>query len=102
VLEDGRVDCNPSDPLKIVKTIKKEGISESATPPLYSTVYVHYVGTLEDGRKFDSSRDRGTVFHFKTGRKEVIKGWEYGVSTMKQGEIAQFTISSEYAYGEKG
>jgi FKBP-type peptidyl-prolyl cis-trans isomerase len=56
VLKDGRVDCNPSDPLKVVKTITKEGLGD--TPSTGSIVNVHYVGTLENGTKFDSSRDR--------------------------------------------
>jgi FKBP-type peptidyl-prolyl cis-trans isomerase len=56
VLEDGRIDCNPSDALKVVKTIKKEGTGK--IPEIGSIVNVHYTGTLQNGSKFDSSRDR--------------------------------------------
>jgi FKBP-type peptidyl-prolyl cis-trans isomerase len=62
VLEDGRVDCNPGDPLKVVKTIVKEGSGD--TPISGFNVNVHYVGTLENGTKFDSSRDRDQPVSF--------------------------------------
>eukprot|EP00955_Chlamydomonas_euryale_P014198 152754-Chlamydomonas_euryale.AAC.15 len=60
---------------------------------------VHYVGTLTDGTKFDSSRDRGDLFSFKLGEGRVIKGWDIGVASMKKGEKAVLTCTSEYAYG---
>lgn len=62
---------------------------------------VHYTGTLEDGTQFDSSRGRGE-FKFTLGQGQVIKGWDEGVKTMKKGERAMFTLTSEYAYGEAG
>ena len=37
-------------------------------------------GSLTDGTKFDSSRDRGKPFKFKIGKQEVIRGWEEGVA----------------------
>ena len=58
-------------------------------------VSVHYVGTLTNGTKFDSSRDRGTPFEFTLGAGEVIQGWDLGVAGMKVGGKRILTIPSE-------
>lgn len=78
----------------------KEG--EGATPQTGQTVVVHYTGTLEDGTKFDSSRDRGSPFQFKIGVGQVIKGWDEGVGTMKVGGRRKLIIPPELGYGTRG
>jgi FKBP-type peptidyl-prolyl cis-trans isomerase len=66
------------------------------------TVEVHYVGTLLDGKKFDSSRDRGQKFSFPLGAGRVIKGWDEGVAGMKIGGVRKLIIPSGLGYGARG
>ena len=66
------------------------------------TVTMHYVGTLEDGTKFDSSRDRGTPFTTQIGVGQVIRGWDEGVPGMKVGETRKLIIPSDLGYGDRG
>lgn len=73
-----------------------------ATPQRGQTVVVHYTGTLEDGTKFDSSRDRNSPFSFTIGVGQVIKGWDEGLSTMKVGGRRQLIIPSDLGYGARG
>lgn len=75
---------------------------DGATPKTGQTVVVHYTGTLEDGTKFDSSRDRGQPFSFKLGVGQVIKGWDEGLSTMKVGDRRKLIIPPELGYGARG
>jgi len=65
-------------------------------------VTVNYKGTFEDGEVFDSSYDRGVPFTFNLGAKEVIRGWDEGVSGMKVGGKRKLTIPSSLGYGEQG
>ncbi|NEO27725.1 MAG: FKBP-type peptidyl-prolyl cis-trans isomerase [Kamptonema sp. SIO4C4] len=78
----------------------KEGVGASPQPG--QTVVVHYTGKLEDGSKFDSSRDRGQPFSFKIGAGRVIKGWEEGIASMKVGGRRKLIIPPELGYGERG
>jgi len=65
-------------------------------------VTCHYVLTLTDGRKIDSSRDRNQPFQFTIGRGEVISGWDEGVAKMTRGQRAKLTISPDMGYGAQG
>ncbi|KAL9540590.1 hypothetical protein MBANPS3_009600 [Mucor bainieri] len=65
-------------------------------------VSIHYVGTLENGDKFDSSRDRGAPFQCTIGVGQVIKGWDEGVTQLSVGEKAKLICTHDYAYGERG
>ena len=80
---------------------KKEGDGETF-PKAGNTVVVHYTGTLADGTKFDSSRDRGTPFEFEIGCGRVIQGWDEGVMKMSERQRAILHIPSDMAYGARG
>ncbi len=66
------------------------------------TVRVHYVGTLLDGKKFDSSRDRGQPFAFVLGAGHVIPGWDEGVATMRVGGRRKLIVPAKLGYGDAG
>jgi len=87
----------------VMKTILEEApVGAEGPPPKGTVVTAHYTGTLEDGSKFDSSRDRGTAFMFTIGQGQVIQGWDEGFASMKVGEHAVLTIRSDYGYGQNG
>ncbi|KAH8916696.1 FK506-binding protein FKBP12 [Atractiella rhizophila] len=71
-------------------------------PKKGQTVVIHYVGTLTDGSKFDSSRDRGSPFETPIGVGRVVRGWDEGVVQLSVGEKARLICSADYAYGAKG
>jgi peptidylprolyl isomerase len=78
----------------------KEGTGPS--PQSSQMVTVHYTGTLQDGKKFDSSVDRGQPLQFKIGVGQVIKGWDEGILTMKVGGKRKLIIPPELGYGSRG
>jgi peptidylprolyl isomerase len=75
---------------------------EGIAPKAGQTVIVHYTGTLENGDKFDSSRDRNQPFSFKLGAGQVIKGWDEGLAAMKIGDRWKLTLPPELGYGSRG
>jgi FKBP-type peptidyl-prolyl cis-trans isomerase FkpA len=82
--------------------VDDEKIGTGAEATAGKTVTVHYVGTLTDGAKFDSSRDRGQGFTFRLGAGQVIQGWDQGVAGMKVGGLRKLTIPPELGYGSRG
>ena len=66
------------------------------------TVAVHYEGSLETGKVFDSSYPRKKPIEFKLGQGQVIEGWDEGIALLKVGDKARFVIPSHLAYGESG
>jgi len=88
--------------LKIIDTQPGTG----ASPKTGQTCVMHYTGWLyEDGtkgKKFDSSVDRNEPFEFKIGMRQVIAGWDEGVSTMKVGGKRTLIIPPELGYGARG
>lgn len=94
---DAKVVTTPSG-LKYIELEEGTG----AIPKPGQKVEVHYIGTLENGTKFDSSRDRGKPFDFNIGTGQVIKGWDEGLSTMKVGGRRQLIIPPDLGYGSRG
>jgi len=86
----------------LAKYVKKVSDYPDERPVEGDMVRIHYVGKLEDGTVFDSSRARGAPFEFVLGETEVIDGWEMLISTMALGERCDLVIPPEYAYGEAG
>jgi len=84
-------------PLEVVDLVVGQGQEATAG----KQVSVHYTGTLTNGKKFDSSLDRGQPFKFKLGAGQVIQGWDQGVAGMKIGGKRKLTIPPELAYGNR-
>jgi FKBP-type peptidyl-prolyl cis-trans isomerase len=82
--------------------IKDDKLGAGREAKTGDTVSVHYTGTLMNGTKFDSSRDRNKPFDFKLGAGNVIKGWDQGVVGMKVGGKRTLVIPSDLAYGDRG
>jgi FKBP-type peptidyl-prolyl cis-trans isomerase FkpA len=82
--------------------IEEQKVGTGAEAKAGQKVSVHYTGWLTNGKKFDSSVDRGQPFQFGLGAGQVIKGWDQGVAGMKVGGKRKLTIPPELAYGAKG
>jgi len=82
--------------------IEEVRVGEGATATPGQSVSVHYTGWLENGQKFDSSKDRNEPFEFPLGRGHVIKGWDEGVAGMQVGGVRKLTIPADLGYGAYG
>ncbi|HYM15536.1 MAG TPA: FKBP-type peptidyl-prolyl cis-trans isomerase [Dehalococcoidia bacterium] len=79
-----------------------EIVGTGDSPTKGKKVRVHYTGRLTDGKKFDSSVDRGQPFEFVIGVGQVIQGWDEGVASMKVGGKRTLTIPAALGYGARG
>lgn len=95
----GDVETTPSG-LKVEYLTKPDSCEKQAKNG--DMLEMHYTGTLEDGKKFDSSRDRAEPFKFQIGVGQVIKGWEEGVQGMCVGETRKLMVPPELGYGDQG
>jgi peptidylprolyl isomerase len=81
-------------------------IGSGASPKIGQTCVMHYTGWLyingAQGKKFDSSRDRGEPFEFSIGQGKVIPGWDEGIETMKVGGKRTLIIPPQLGYGAAG
>ena len=97
-LIDHKITAKPTaSGLIYVEKVKGTGAKAAAG----KKVKVHYTGTLLNGTKFDSSRDRNEPFEFELGKGQVIKGWDEGIAMMNVGGKAVLVIPSNIAYGER-
>lgn len=92
---------------KLIKTpsglqYKDLTVGNGAAPRPGQNVAVHYTGWLTNGKKFDSSVDRGQPFTFILGKGQVIKGWDEGVASMRIGGKRRLVIPGQLAYGAAG
>jgi len=95
---------NPSNEITTASGLKyvDEKVGDGPSPKSGQSVTVHYVGTLQDGKKFDSSRDRNQPITFQIGVGQVIKGWDEGIMTMKVGGKRKLIIPPNLGYGING
>jgi peptidylprolyl isomerase len=88
----------PEKPLQKIDVVVGKGQEAKSG----DNVSVHYTGTLENGEKFDSSKDRNQPFQFKLGQGRVIQGWDQGVPGMKVGGKRKLVIPPSLGYGARG
>lgn len=96
-------EAEESEALNLIKSEAEEmditNNSDNGIVKKGDLVSVHYLGTLENGEKFDSSYDRGEALQFQVGAGQMISGFDKGVEGMKQGEKKKLELSPEEAYG---
>ncbi|ESP00762.1 hypothetical protein LOTGIDRAFT_238515 [Lottia gigantea] len=92
--------CYANDELKIEVVEKPENCERKSKK--LDNLQMQYTGTLEDGKKFDSSKDHGQPFSFQLGVGQVIKGWDQGLLDMCVGEKRKLVVPSELGYGASG
>ncbi len=102
----GKPKTGKSTPGKVITTasgLKYQDLKVGTGPVAKSGqhVTVHYVGTLTNGKKFDSSLDHGQPFAFNLGAQEVIAGWDEGVAGMKVGGKRKLTVPPALGYGDR-
>ncbi len=104
LMYDNGSSTTTQQPQEVKKELVKEDILIGKGKEAVSgkKVTVNYVGTLEDGKKFDSSYDRKQPFEFTLGEGKVIPGWDMGLLGMKEGGKRKLTIPADLAYGETG
>jgi FKBP-type peptidyl-prolyl cis-trans isomerase len=96
---NGGKEVTTASGLKYIDLVEGSGPS----PQTGQTVYVQYTGTLENGRKFDSSYDHGgQPVPFPIGVGRVIKGWDEGLMTMKVGGKRRLIVPPALGYGPTG
>lgn len=95
----GKADGSPTDGRLVIDDLV---VGKGTTANAGDKVSVHYVGTLKDGKEFDSSRKRELPFTFDLGAGHVIKGWDQGIVGMRVGGQRKLTIPPSLAYGESG
>lgn len=93
----GKTETTPSG----LKFIEVKG-GTGPLPKQGQRVFVHYTGTLTNGKKFDSSVDRGQPLDFILGAGQVIPGWDEGIATMRVGGKRKLIIPPDLAYGARG
>lgn len=96
--EEGKEVIKSASGLEYVVLAEGEG----DRPTRGARIAAHYTGWLTDGRKFDSSKDRGKPFEFAVGTGQVIKGWDEALLDMRVGERRKLTLPPHLAYGSRG
>ena len=96
--QDAKKPVTTASGLKYVDVV----VGKGASPTAGKMVKVHYTGTLENGKKFDSSVDRKEPFSFTIGVGQVIPGWDEGVMSMKVGGKRKLIIPAKLGYGARG